>query len=313
MSHAGTWAKKNTIVEQVSHVTIRVLNYSDVRPTTDPTCLKNWHGNTLPRLRTRTKWDSQTWLSVHSATKRQTNVLMRHRHKRSQGRTEPIPRHFNQPMPSSHECNPLNVTTPQPKTHRSLLMIPNQPSAQRLQTAELEWILDNMRRGEYQTARRTETALHSTSFLTNPIGGIDGVSHAMIETTYRPSPTNRNTSTHKSKGGRLLGFLLRQLPLSSLPVGPLFFGGAPLLLHALGSRARLACSAPPIQIRDALTISEERTSSVHTPALGATFDFLIPGPQTSRNDTRTHADPSDPKPGGLATQTLPYRSENENG
>ena len=187
------------------------------------------------------------------------------------------------------------------------------PSDQRLQTAELEWILNNMRRCEYQAARRTGTALHSTSFLTNPIGGIDGVSHAMIETTYRPSPTNINTSTHTSKGGRLLGFLLRQLPLPRLPVGPLFFGGAPLLLHALGLRARLACSAPPIQIRDTLTISEERTSSVHTPALGATFDFLIPGPQTSCNDTRTHADPNGPKPGGLATQTPPYRSKNENG
>ena len=30
--------------------------------------------------------------------------------------TEPISIHFDKPMPSSHECNPLNVTTPHPSS-----------------------------------------------------------------------------------------------------------------------------------------------------------------------------------------------------
>ena len=83
------------------------------------------------------------------------------------------------------------------------------PCDQRLQTAELEWILNNMRRSEYQAAWRIESVFRSTSFLINPIGGINGVSHAMIKTTYRHSQTNINTSKNTSKGGRLLGFLLR--------------------------------------------------------------------------------------------------------
>ena len=58
-------------------------------------------------------------------------------------------------------------------------------------------VVDKSRQGGRRKQQgRTETSLPSTSFLKIPIGGIDGVSHAMIETTYRPSPTKRNTSTH---------------------------------------------------------------------------------------------------------------------
>ena len=134
--------------------------------------------------------------------------------------------------------------------------------------------------------------------------------------TYPPQnypSEHQHTDRHTSKGGRLLRFLLTELPLPSLSAGPLFLGDGSVLVHALGLQARPGSAARPKQIGDAPTIQEERRSCVHTPDLGDSFNFLRSGLQTLRNDSVTHADPTVPQSGGRVTQTLSYQTENANG